>query len=302
MSLEPEAASSYIDLKLLEAQLSRKIAGPLHIEKISPVEGGDISKAFKVQCKLKPFFLKLHRQSMYPMLQSEARNLEALAKTKTLRIPLPIAHGLIGTHCYLLLEFLDLHRCGPGAALGSQLARLHQHTENYCGWFEDNWIGTTSQPNTKCTDWVSFWRHRRLAHQLSLAKDNGAPHTLLEHGEHLLCDMDGLFANYSPESSLLHGDLWLGNFAFDAKARPVVYDPACYYGDRETDLAMTELFGGFSQEFYSAYMEALPLDEGYRIRKDFYNLYHVLNHFNLFGGSYARQAEQTCLKVLSELR
>ena len=301
MSLEPETASSGIDLGLLEAQLSRKIAQPLHIEKITPVAGGDISKTFKVQCNPKPYFLKLHRQGMYPMLQSEARNLQALAGTKTLRTPLPVAHGRIGTRCYLLLEFLELHRSGPGAALGRQLARLHQHTENHYGWFEDNWIGTTSQPNAKCTDWVSFWRHRRLAHQLRLAKDNGAPAALLEHGEHLLCDMDGLFADYSPEPSLLHGDLWSGNFAFDAEARPVVYDPACYYGDRETDLAMTELFGGFSQEFYGAYREAYPLDAGYRVRKDFYNLYHVLNHFNLFGGGYAGQAEQTCLKVLSEL-
>ena len=302
MSLEPETASACIDLQLLEAQLSRKTAKPLHIKKITPIAGGDISKTFKVLCEPKPYFLKLHRPSMYAMLQSEARSLEALGKTGTLRIPLPIAHGQIGNHCYLLLEFLELHRSGPGAALGRRLARLHRHTENYYGWFEDNWIGTTSQPNTKCTDWVSFWRRRRLAHQLRLAKHNCAPHTLLEYGEHLLCDMDKLFDNYSPESSLLHGDLWSGNFAFDAKATPVVYDPACYYGDRETDLAMTELFGGFSREFYSAYMEAYPLDGGYRVRKDFYNLYHVLNHFNLFGGSYAMQAEQTCLKVLSELR
>ena len=102
--------------------------------------------------------------------------------------------------------------------------------------------------------------------------------------------------------SLLHGDLWSGNYAFDAASRPVVYDPACYYGDRETDLAMTTLFGGFSEEFYSAYSEYYPLDQGFTVRKGLYNFYHVLNHFNLFGGSYARQAENLCLKVLSEVR
>ena len=291
-----------IDIQSLENQLNRKTANPLHIENITSIAGGDICKTFKVQCRTKHYFLKLHHPSMYAMLQSEAGNLEVLAKTKTLRVPLPIAHGQTSTYCYLLLEFLELQQGGSSAALGRLLARMHQHTGSYYGWFEDNWIGTIAQPNTKCTDWISFWRHRRLAHQLKLANHNYAPQALLEHGERLLCDMDGLFDTHSPRPSLLHGDLWSGNFAFDTKAWPVVYDPACYYGDRETDLAMTELFSGFSHEFYSAYTDSYPLDRGYRVRKDFYNLYHVLNHFNLFGGNYAGQAERICLRVLSELK
>ncbi len=239
---------------------------------------------------------------MYDMLQSEAGNLQAIADTKTLRVPHPVAHGQTDTYSFLLLEFLELRPGGSSTAFGRLLARLHRHTDAHFGWHQDNWIGTTPQPNARCADWISFWRDRRLAPQLKRAKHNHAGHSLLANGERLLRDFDGLFDGYLPKPSLLHGDLWSGNYAFDAQARPVVYDPACYYGDRETDLAMTELFGGFSQEFYSAYVESYPLDGGYRIRKDFYNLYHVLNHFNIFGGGYARQAEQLCMKVLSELK
>ncbi len=291
-----------INVQVLEDQLNHKLAEPLHIESFTPVAGGDICESFKVECKTKTYFLKVHHPGMHAMLQGEAQNLRALAETMTLRVPLPVAHGQTGTYCYLLLEFLELQPAGSDETLGRLLAQLHQYTESYYGWFEDNWIGTTPQPNTKNTDWVSFWRHRRLAYQLNLAKHNGAPRELLEQGDCLLGDMDRLFESHLPRPSLLHGDLWSGNFSFDKNARPVVFDPACYYGDRETDLAMTELFGGFSREFYSAYAESYPLDNGYQVRKDFYNLYHVLNHFNLFGGNYARQAENICRQVLSELK
>ena len=291
-----------IDIQSLEQQLNRKTAEPLRIEQVTPVAGGDICKAYKVRCNTQTCFLKIHQPLMYGMLQSEDDNLQAIARTKTLRVPQPVAHGQTGAYSFLLLEFLELHPGGSSAAFARQLARLHRHTQAYFGWHQDNWIGTTPQPNARCADWISFWRDRRLAPQLDLARRNHAGRSLLENGERLLRDFDGLFDSYSPQPSLLHGDLWSGNYAFDAKGRPVVYDPACYYGDRETDLAMTGLFGGFSQEFYSAYAESYPLDGGYRVRKDFYNLYHVLNHFNLFGGGYARQAEQLCLKMLSELK
>ena len=290
-----------LDIPLLERQVNQKLSEPLCIDEVIPVSGGDICRAYKVLSRTKPCFLKIHQPQMYSMLQCEADNLQAIADTKTLRVPLPVAHGSSEAYCYLLLEYLELHAVGSSANLGIQLARLHRQTHECFGWDQDNWIGTTSQPNARSADWVVFWRHRRLAHQLALAKHNHASHSLLEKGERLLCDFDSLFLGYSPKPSLLHGDLWSGNYAFDAMARPVVYDPACYYGDREADLAMTELFGGFSQDFYRAYMEYYPLDTGYRVRRDFYNLYHVLNHFNLFGSGYAKQAESLCLKVLSEI-
>jgi fructosamine-3-kinase len=114
--------------------------------------------------------------------------------------------------------------------------------------------------------------------------------------------MPDLFADYQPMPSLLHGDLWSGNYAVTQAGEPIIFDPAVYYGDREADLAMTELFGGFSQRFYAAYNETWPLDSGYQLRKTFYNLYHILNHFNMFGGGYARQAERMIEQLLSDLR
>ena len=291
-----------VDIRSLEQHVNRNLSRPLHIETLTPVTGGSICRAYKVRSGTKACFLKTHEPHMYPMLQSEADNLRAIADTETLRVPHPITHGNTDTYSYLLLEFIELRPGGSSATLGRLLAGLHRHTQGDFGWHQDNWIGTAPQPNARCPDWISFWRHRRLAYQLELAKRNHACHSLLENTERLLCDFDVLFERYSPSPSLLHGDLWSGNYAFEANGRPVVYDPACYYGDRETDLAMTELFGGFSQEFYDAYTESYPLDRDYPVRKDFYNLYHIMNHFNLFGGSYAQQAEQLCLKVLSEIR
>jgi fructosamine-3-kinase len=146
---------------------------------------------------------------------------------------------------------------------------------------------------------MPFWRDQRLGYQLKLAARSGRD--FLKKGERLLADLGAFFQNYRPAPSLLHGDLWSGNVGV-ARQQPVVFDPAVYYGDRETDVAMTELFGGFSGRFYQAYRETWPLDDGYPVRKTLYNLYHVLNHFNLFGGGYGSQAEHMMDSLLSELR
>jgi fructosamine-3-kinase len=140
-----------------------------------------------------------------------------------------------------------------------------------------------------------------LRPQLELAARNGAPRRLLADGERLLADLAGFFLHYSPLPSLLHGDLWSGNVGMWA-GEPVIFDPAVYFGDRETDLAMTELFGGFPAAFYAAYNATWRLDAGYAVRKDLYQLYHLLNHFNLFGDSYARQSQAAMDRLLAELR
>ena len=290
------------DARSLGQQVGLTLPDTLSADIVTPVTGGDTCQAYKIRFNEKTCFLKIHELRMFDMLQCEAYNLRAISETNTLRVPHPVACGKTHSYSYLLLDFLELHTGGPSVILGQQLARLHRHTGNYFGWPQDNWIGSTPQPNAHCPDWISFWRHRRLAHQLDLAKHNLAGRSLLESGERLLCEFATLFESYTPKPSLLHGDLWAGNYAFDAASRPVAYDPACYYGDRETDLAMTTLFGGFSEKFYQAYSEAYPLDSGYSVRKSLYNLYHVLNHFNLFGGSYARLAEELCQRVLSEIR
>lgn len=189
-----------------------------------------------------------------------------------------------------------------GRLLGTQLAAMHRITAAKFGWQRNNTIGATPQINTWSDDWLEFWRARRLGFQLQLAAKNGASRRLLTQGERLLADCAPLFAGRVIQPSLLHGDLWGGNAGFDGCGMPVIFDPAVYYGDRETDLAMTELFGGFGADFYAAYDEAFRRDAGYPVRRTFYDLYHILNHFNLFGGGYAQQAEAMIGETLAELR
>ncbi|MDO8262983.1 MAG: fructosamine kinase family protein [Gallionella sp.] len=172
-------------------------------------------------------------------------------------------------------------------------------TASRFGFPHDNFIGTTPQPNGWKDDWVDFWREHRLCFQLHLAAQNGYGGQLQALGGKLLDMLPAFFAGYTPQPSLLHGDLWSGNHAFLADSTPVIFDPAPYYGDRECDLAMTELFGGYPTDFYAAYRAAYPLDAGYAVRKDLYNLYHILNHANLFGGGYVRQAEQMMQRLLA---
>ena len=148
--------------------------------------------------------------------------------------------------------------------------------------------------------WVQFWRERRLGYQLQLARANGHGGRFQVLGEKLLAKLDSFFSEANQAASLLHGDLWSGNYSFDSEGQPVLFDPAVYYGDRETDIAMTELFGGFPAAFYAAYRESYPIDPGYDVRKNLYNLYHILNHLNLFGGGYRSQAEQMMGSLLAE--
>ncbi len=169
------------------------------------------------------------------------------------------------------------------------------------GFVQDNFIGTTAQPNAWNNDWIDFWREQRLGFQLRLAAENGYGGQLKNLGEKLLNTLPAFFDGYIPQPSLLHGDLWSGNHAFLADGTPTIFDPASYYGDRECDLAMTELFGGFPADFYTAYRAEWPLHEGYETRRDLYNLYHILNHANLFGGGYVKQAEQMMQRLLLEL-
>src|SRR5262249_29793225 len=154
-----------------------------------------------------------------------------------------------------------------------------------------NTIGMTPQINEADSDWIRFFRERRLRYQLDLAVGNGYGGDLQKQGAQLLERMHGLFAGHRPQPSLLHGDLWGGNWGATADGTPVIFDPAVYFGDREADIAMTRLFGGFDTSFYGAYESAWPLEAGWQARTTLYNLYHVLNHLNLFGAGYLSQAE-----------
>ena len=264
--------------------------------------GGCINTAVKLEDARRSFFVKLNRSDLLEMFEAEEQGLREMAATRTIRVPEPVCSAAAGGQAFLVLEYLELGRSpadGPATA-GRQLAQMHRHTRERFGWDRDNTIGSTPQPNDPETDWVRFWGERRLGFQLELAGRNGHRGELQRRGEALL----GRFApliDHGPSPSLLHGDLWGGNIAYGADGEPVVFDPAVYYGDREADLAMTELFGSFGGRFYDAYNEVWPLDAGYRVRKTLYNLYHVLNHLNLFGGGYLGQARSMIDRLLAEV-
>lgn len=238
------------------------------------------------------------------MFAAEADGLVALAAAGAVRVPTPLCHGVADGYAFLALEYLALGSASGAAQeqLGRQLATLHRVTQPQFGWHRDNTIGSTPQLNAPTDHWPEFLRERRLRFQLQLAARQAAGRPAIALGEQLLVQLDGFFAGYRPRPSLLHGDLWSGNAAQTIDGDPAIFDPAVYFGDRETDVAMTELFGGFSTRFYGAYREAWPLDPGYGVRRDLYNLYHVLNHANLFGGGYWSQAERMMERLLAEIR
>ncbi|TAK87604.1 MAG: fructosamine kinase family protein [Betaproteobacteria bacterium] len=252
----------------------------LGIDEATSAPGGCIHECYRVRIGGKASFLKLNGARFADAFAAEADGLQAL-RSAGASAPEPLSHGVAGDQAYLLLELLELRGRRDFAALGRMLAHVHRSHGQRFGWPRDNYIGTTPQANRWGDEWAQFWLERRMRPQIELAKRNGfdiefPPLTLVEH--------------HHPEAALLHGDLWSGNAGFTA-AGPVLFDPAVYYGDREADLAMTELFGGFPAAFYAAYNDAYPLDDGYPRRKHLYNFYHLLNHLNLFGGGYLGQVK-----------
>jgi protein-ribulosamine 3-kinase len=290
-------------LHAMAAAISETGAEALACDRAVPVGGGSINACYRLEADGCTYFAKLNRAAGLSMFEAERDGLTELATAGSVRVPEPVCTGQAGDVAFLIMEYIPFGRpvADSAARLGRGLAEMHRHTGEAFGWWRDNTIGSTSQPNEQNDDWVSFWRQRRLGHQLRLAAANGFGGALQRRGERLLAELPAFFTNYRPLPSLLHGDLWGGNYAVDGSGAPVIFDPAVYYGDRETDLAMTKLFGGFSEDFYAAYREAWPLDAGYRQRETLYKLYHVLNHANLFGGGYARQAEGMMDQLLSEL-
>lgn len=268
-----------------------------------PVGGGCINDARRLSDGRRSYFVKTNRAERLPMFEAEAAGLALLREPAALRVPAPICHGTANGQAYLVLEYVPMGRAGADGwqRMGSGLAEIHAFRATRHGWDRDNTIGTTEQPNTWSGDWVAFFREQRLRFQLQLAADGGHGGALLERGERLAGALRALFRDYEPVPSLLHGDLWSGNADFDADGAPVVYDPAVYFGDRESDIAMTELFGRFPEAFYAAYEAAWPLDAGYTVRRDLYQLYHVLNHLNLFGGGYRGSAMRLIDRLLAEV-
>ena len=262
--------------------------------------GGCINTALRLSDGEQDWFVKTNDASRLDMFEAEAAGLNAMADTGAIRVPRALCTGRFGRNAYIVMEHIAPGSGGrDGARLaGTQLAAMHRHTAGRFGWERDNTIGATHQPNGWREDWIDFWREQRLGFQLELVGRNGYP-DLQRAGEKLL-DRFHVMIDHAPLPSLLHGDLWSGNINYDHAGQPVIYDPAVYCGDREAEIAMTELFGGFGGAFYDAYNDAWSLDPGYRTRKTLYNLYHILNHTNLFGGGYAGQAQGMIERLFAE--
>ena len=267
------------------------------IRQVTPVTGGCINHAVRLETTRRVYLLKWNQRPIAGMFTCEVEGLRLLSATHTVRIP-EIIGIWEGSPSLIVLEFIESPLSKNGwnqEQLGTQLAELHLKSsktpgQRY-GLAKDNFLGSSPQPNGWQADWITFFREQRLAPQMRLAQNNDRlPPTracLLERLMDRLPDLLG--SHHVP--SLLHGDLWSGNVIADPEGTPVLIDPAVYYGNREAEIAYTELFGGFMQRFYQAYERVWPLDPGYPERRDIYNLYHLLNHLNLFGETYGSHVD-----------
>lgn len=279
-------------------EISQTTQTSFEITDTRSVSGGCINQGYRIIGNDKTYFVKLNQASAVEMFRAEALGLTQMYDTQTITIPKPICWGVAGNSSYIVLEWLDLGRGNSSSWLemGRQLAQMHsQGTADKFGWEMNNTIGSTPQINTWMDNWADFFAEQRIGYQLRLAKRKGGnfPDT-----KQVVAAIKEKLADRQPIASIVHGDLWSGNANITADGQPTIFDPATYYGDREVDLAMTELFGGFPSAFYQGYNQQWQLDSGYRERKTIYNLYHILNHFNIFGGGYASQAQRMIQQII----
>ncbi|MEM8983128.1 MAG: fructosamine kinase family protein [Pseudomonadota bacterium] len=273
----------------LDALLAELGLPPESVHGCTAVGGGDSHRAYRLSAANRQFFVKASGPKHYGSLVAEAAGLGAIAAARKVPVPAVVSLGGIESEGWLVLEWLDLAPLPSeaSATLGRQLAELHAVASERYGWPADNWLGKAPQWNQWCPSWVEFWRTQRLAPLVARFEAAG-PNTARQRLVSAAVDASiACLAHHDPLPSLLHGDLWGGNAAYDARReRPVVFDPAPYYGDRETDLAMAALFGGFDAAFFSAYESRAPLPSGHEQRRTLYQFYHALNHVNLFGDGY----------------
>ncbi|MBW4559739.1 MAG: fructosamine kinase family protein [Mojavia pulchra JT2-VF2] len=282
----------------IDAHISRVTGEKFQSQQKRSVSGGCINQGYAVSDNQCTYFVKLNQASQVAMFEAEALGLEEMLTTASIRVPKPLCWGTAGNSSYIVLEWLEM---GGGNSksweeMGCKLAAMHQATSAQgFGWKINNTIGSTPQINTWTANWVEFYVKHRLGYQFQLARRRGST---FPKQDKLLAAIPELLADHQVQPSLVHGDLWGGNAGCTVSGEPVIFDPATYFGDREVDIAMTELFGGFPTVFYKGYNEVFPLDAGYEQRKTLYNLYHILNHFNLFGGGYGSQANRMIDQIL----
>jgi fructosamine-3-kinase len=286
--------------QFIENSIKSAIEEQFEIKECIPLSGGCINQSYRIGNERTHFFIKLNEISFAKNFETEALGLQEIERTQTVRVPKVITSGSYQNKSYLILEYLPIVTSPSEKGqenLGIALAHLHKKTDKLFGWKYDNVIGSTPQINTGSSSWKDFFRTNRLEFQFRLAKNNSGK--TFRNSDKLLSQIDSFFEDNSPTPSLLHGDLWGGNISFIDGDIPVIFDPAPYYGDRECDIAFTEMFGGFTASFYRAYSEVWALPPGYKVRKILYNLYHILNHYNLFGSSYAIQAQETIDQLIA---
>lgn len=261
----------------------------------SYIGGGSINQACKLRTSEGDFFLKWNDRDRYPaMFETEAMGLKLMAASKSIKIPEVIAVGEGDEHSFIILELIE---SGPKVRdywedFAMRLAQMHRNTGPYFGLDHDNYIGSLKQYNEPRKDWVSFFIEQRLEKQVRLARDHGRiPSDTMKVFEKLYRQLPGIFPEEKP--SLIHGDLWSGNFITDNEGRACILDPAVYYGHREMDIGMSKLFGGFHFNFYAAYNKAWPMENGWQGRVDICNLYPLMVHVNLFGGGYLSSVQRT---------
>jgi len=273
--------------------LANQLGSP--ILKVEPVSGGDISQAFCIYTQSERFFCKVNQNEFaHEMFMAEKMGLEAINRTKTIKAPEVLHCGQHKSSSYLLLEFIESKN--PTAeefqAFGHQLADLHTFSVGSSfGLKQDNYIGSLAQSNKNHSDWALFYVHERLLPQLKMSKAKALlSSSEIPSGLKLVKSCRQYFPKVKP--ALLHGDLWSGNYLISTQGIPYLIDPALYFGHHEVDLAMSQLFGGFSSSFYAAYAEQIPVETLQNERRDIYQLYYLLVHLNLFGRTYYPSVKQ----------
>ncbi|WP_339068331.1 fructosamine kinase family protein [Teredinibacter turnerae] len=296
----------------IKTSLCNRLEQDLTLVGYNAVGGGDINESFRLETDRGSFFVKHNSAGEPDMFHAEAAGLACLSSFNQLRCPQPLVCGEYGGTRYFVMTFLHLTGTRNDDLLGKQLASLHRESANShavtdaCssrppaatpfGLQINNYIGLSPQSNAPAEHWHSFWLEHRMEPQLRQAIDNG--YNVIARGlKRLEENTEILLHGHQPMASAVHGDLWSGNKGICEDGSPAIFDPAFYFGDREVDIALSRLFGGFSSGFYHQYNATWPLDAGFEQREHLYNLYHLLNHLNLFGHGYLRACLNTIEKI-----
>lgn len=279
----------------LEQQIREQVSADFVLDKHQAVAGGDVNQSFCLSGMAsgvtERYFVKLNGAGLNEMFEKEALGLQALAGSGAIAVPQAIAHGEFEQYSYLVMNYLDMARGGNIQDFAKALAKMHRHGSEQFGFAHDNYIGKTPQQNSWCKSWGAFFAHQRIGFQLDILEKQRVSARLIKSGRALLPKLESYLNQHGAKPAIVHGDLWSGNYGFTTDGTPVIYDPAVYYGDSEVDLAMLELFGNPGKAFFDVYHQVKPIQPGYELRKTIYNLYHILNHANFFGGSYIDQSQ-----------